>query len=66
MLVPLFVSVMVLSPVCGGTVNVQKEIPPVRLIELVYEKPVRGAVEKFYRATAMAYLDQSEWPGVPA
>lgn len=37
--------------------------PP--LIELVHEKPVRGTVEKFYRATTKAYLDPSEWPGVP-
>jgi hypothetical protein len=41
----------------------KKTKPP--LIELVYEKPVRGTVEKFYRATAMAYVDQLEWPGVP-
>lgn len=41
----------------------KKTDPP--LIELVYEKPVRGTVEKFYRATAMAYVDPSEWPGVP-
>jgi hypothetical protein len=41
----------------------KKTDPP--LIELVYEKPVRGTVEKFYRATAMAYIDPSEWPGVP-
>lgn len=37
--------------------------PP--LIEQVFEKPVRGTVEKFFRATAKAYLNPSEWPGVP-
>ncbi len=41
----------------------KKTSPP--LIELVCEKPVRGTVEKFYRATTQAYLDPSEWPGVP-
>jgi hypothetical protein len=41
----------------------KKTEPP--LIELVCERPVRGTVEKFYRATAMAYIDPSEWPGVP-
>lgn len=41
----------------------KKTKPP--LIELVYEKPVRGTVEKFYRATTKAYLDPSEWPRVP-
>lgn len=41
----------------------KKTKPP--LIELVHEKPVRGTVEKFYRATTKAYLDPSEWPGVP-
>jgi hypothetical protein len=41
----------------------KKTDPP--LIELVYERPVRGTVEKFYRATTMAYIDPSEWPGVP-
>lgn len=41
----------------------KKTKPP--LIELVYEKPVRGTVEKFYRAKKQAYLDRSEWPGVP-
>jgi hypothetical protein len=37
--------------------------PP--LVEQVSEKPVRGTVEKFFRATSRAYLDPSEWPGVP-
>ncbi len=37
--------------------------PP--LIEQVSEKPVRGTVEKFFRATMRARIDQSEWPGVP-
>lgn len=37
--------------------------PP--LIELVCERPVRGTVEKFYRATKMAYVSPAEWPGVP-
>ncbi len=37
--------------------------PP--LIEQVFEQPVRGTVEKFFRATKKAYLDPSEWPGVP-
>ena len=41
----------------------KKTKPP--LIELVHERPVRGTVEKFYRATTKAYLDPSEWPGVP-
>ena len=41
----------------------KKTDPP--LIELVHEKPVRGTVEKFYRATTMAFIDPSEWPGVP-
>jgi hypothetical protein len=41
----------------------KKTEPP--LIELVCEKPVRGTVEKFYRATTMAYVNPSEWPGVP-
>jgi hypothetical protein len=41
----------------------KKTDPP--LIELVHQKPVRGTVEKFYRATTKAYLDPSEWPGVP-
>jgi len=37
--------------------------PP--MIEQVSEKPVRGTVEKFFRATTQARIDQSEWPGVP-
>jgi len=37
--------------------------PP--LIEQVAEKPVRGTVEKFFRATTQARIDESEWPGVP-
>lgn len=37
--------------------------PP--LVELVYEKPVRGTVEKFYRATMGAYLSRTDWLGVP-
>lgn len=41
----------------------KKTKPP--LIELVSEKPVRGTVEKFFRATRRAYLDDTEWPGVP-
>jgi hypothetical protein len=41
----------------------KKTRPP--LIRLVFEKPVRGTVEKFYAATTRAYLDPSEWPGVP-
>jgi hypothetical protein len=41
----------------------KKTNPP--LIELVCEKPVRGTVEKFYRATTLAYVDPSEWPSVP-
>lgn len=41
----------------------KKTKPP--LIELVHEKPVRGTVEKFYRATTRAYLDDAEWPNVP-
>ena len=41
----------------------KKTNPP--LIELAFEKPVRGTVEKFYRATKQAYLSPSEWPNVP-
>lgn len=41
----------------------RKAEPP--LVELAFEKPVRGTVEKFYRATTRAYLDQAEWTGVP-
>lgn len=41
----------------------KKTEPP--LIELVYEKPVRGTVEKFYKATTLAYVGPSEWPAVP-
>lgn len=37
--------------------------PP--LVEQVFERPVRGTVEKFFRATAEPYLNPSEWPGVP-
>jgi hypothetical protein len=43
---------------------VEKEMTP-PLIELKYKRPVRGTVEKFYQATTCAYLDPSEWPGVP-
>lgn len=41
----------------------KKMTPP--LVELEYERPVRGTVEKFYRATKRAYLSPDEWPGVP-
>jgi hypothetical protein len=55
----------------GASVNrVRHEIkvllglePP--LIEQVFEKPVRGTVEKFFRATTQARIDESEWPRVP-
>lgn len=41
----------------------KKMDPP--LVKLEYERPVRGTVEKFYRATQRAYLSPEEWPGVP-
>lgn len=41
----------------------KKMNPP--LIKLEFERPVRGTVEKFYRATKKAYLSPAEWPGVP-
>ncbi len=41
----------------------KKMSPP--LVRLEYERPVRGTVEKFYRATKKAYLSPAEWPGVP-
>jgi predicted ArsR family transcriptional regulator len=44
--------------------DVLKKLDP-PLIELVYEKPVRGTVEKFYRATEQARIDGPEWSGVP-
>lgn len=34
-------------------------------IELVDTKPVRGAVEHFYRATARAFFTQEDWAEVP-
>jgi hypothetical protein len=45
-------------------VDVLKSTKP-PLIELAGERPVRGTVEKFFRATKRAYLDDVEWPGVP-
>ncbi len=44
--------------------DVLKKLDP-PLIELVCEKPVRGTVEKFYRATEQARIDEVEWAGVP-
>lgn len=41
----------------------KKMEPP--LVVLEYEVPVRGTVEKFYRATKKAYVSPDEWPGVP-
>jgi DNA-binding transcriptional ArsR family regulator len=41
----------------------KKMNPP--LVKLEFERPVRGTVEKFYRATKRAYLSPDEWPGVP-
>lgn len=35
-------------------------------IELVKTEPRRGAVEHYYRATAHAFLDDSEWAKLPA
>jgi hypothetical protein len=37
--------------------------PP--LAEEAFVKPVRGTVEKFFRATTRAFLDDAEWSGVP-
>lgn len=37
--------------------------PP--LIEQVYERPVRGTVEKFFQATDQARIDKEEWATVP-
>jgi hypothetical protein len=37
--------------------------PP--LVELVYEQPVRGTVEKFFQATDQARIDKEEWAAVP-
>lgn len=34
-------------------------------IEKVAERPVRGAIQHFYRAKSRAFLDDSEWPVVP-
>jgi len=42
-----------------------KALLKAELAELVFEKPVRGTVEKFYRATVRPRLDQPEWRGVP-
>jgi hypothetical protein len=44
--------------------DVLKKLDP-PLIELVCENPVRGTVEKFYRATEQARIDGPEWSGVP-
>jgi hypothetical protein len=45
-------------------VDVLKNMKP-PLIEQVGERPVRGTVEKFFRAVKRAYLDDAEWPSVP-
>ncbi len=46
-------------------VNYEMEVlKKAKLIEKVGERKRRGATEVFYRATARAYLDPSEWPKV--
>ena len=59
-----------LAPMIGTTVGRiayhVRELERLDCIELVETRPVRGATEHFYRATARAFFNQDDWEALPA
>jgi hypothetical protein len=59
-----------LAPIVGTTVGRiayhVRELERLDCIELVDTRPVRGATEHFYRATARAFFSAEEWAQLPA
>lgn len=59
-----------LAPIVGTTVGRiayhVRELERLDCIELVETRPVRGATEHFYRATARAFFSAEEWAQLPA
>ena len=58
-----------LAPIVGTTVGRiayhVRELERLDCIELVETRPVRGATEHFYRATARAFFSADEWVQLP-
>lgn len=58
-----------LAPMVGTTVGRiayhVRELERLDCIELVETRPVRGATEHFYRATARAFFSDSDWAQLP-
>lgn len=58
-----------LAPIVGTTVGRiayhVRELERLDCIELVETRPVRGATEHFYRATARAFFSADEWEQLP-
>jgi hypothetical protein len=58
-----------LAPIVGTTVGRiayhVRELERLDCIELVETRPVRGATEHFYRATARAFFDAEDWAQLP-
>lgn len=58
-----------LAPMIGTTVGRiayhVRELERLDCIELVETRPVRGATEHFYRATARAFFNQDDWEALP-
>src|SRR4051794_8733905 len=58
-----------LAPIVGTTVGRiayhVRELERLECIELVETRPVRGATEHFYRATARAFFSADEWVELP-
>jgi hypothetical protein len=58
-----------LAPMVGTTVGRiayhVRELERLDCIELVETRPVRGATEHFYRATARAFFDAEDWAQLP-
>lgn len=58
-----------LAPMVGTTVGRiayhVRELERLDCIELVETRPVRGATEHFYRATARAFFDADDWAQLP-
>lgn len=38
-----------------------RKLEELRMIEIVHERPVRGAIEHFYKASQRAWFDEEEW-----
>jgi hypothetical protein len=58
-----------LAPMVGTTVGRiayhVRELERLECIELVETRPVRGATEHFYRATARAFFSEEDWAQLP-